>query len=266
MAEVCLDLMDSFDLARIIGESPCPLIITCRPPREGGKFVGSESDRLDVLWQAAELGCSYVDVEWDSIDKFPAYDRTDTRVIVSRHWLDGMPEDLSVFYDDMCGQTDVIKLVGLANHPVDMLPVFELLRHARGPVIGLAMGEAGVLTRLLAPCFSHCLLTYAAASATEATAPGQLSVQAMTQKYNLQSVGPNTAVRLHLCSDAASAEAVVARNAAENPGELLHVPLVAEPPAALAVVAALRRSLPRLLVTADAEMALVLREMEELNE
>src|SRR5579862_8347981 len=67
MAEVRLDLMETFDLPRLVADAPCPLIITCRPPREGGRFNGPEAERLDILALAMDLGCAYVDGEWDSI-------------------------------------------------------------------------------------------------------------------------------------------------------------------------------------------------------
>src|SRR5436305_15284837 len=68
MAEVRLDLMDSFDLPRLIAAAPCPLIITCRPPREGGRFAGSEAERLDILAQAMDPGWAYVDVGWACLE------------------------------------------------------------------------------------------------------------------------------------------------------------------------------------------------------
>ena len=39
-----------------------PVIITNRPVREGGKFNGSEQDRLRLLQKAIDLGVDYVDV------------------------------------------------------------------------------------------------------------------------------------------------------------------------------------------------------------
>src|SRR4051812_33552630 len=142
IAEVRLDLMDSFDLPDLIGAAPCPLIITCRPYREGGCFAGSEGERLDILAQAIDLECAYVDVEWDSIAVLAGRQRTITRIIASRHWIDHMPAQLWPTYEALRGQADAVKLVGLAQRPTDMLPVFELLRWAGGPVIGIAMGAA----------------------------------------------------------------------------------------------------------------------------
>ncbi len=254
LAELRLDLMDSFDLPRLIAAAPCPLIITCRPPREGGKFRGSEAERLELLAQAMGLGCAYVDIEWDNLETFATFASRkpgSTRLIASRHWLNSMPDDLWPIYETLRGHADVVKLVGLARQPVEVLPVFTLLSHATTPVIGLAMGQAGQLTRLLAPCFPNCLLTYGAASAEVPTASGQLSVSEMTARYHLNQLGPETTIHLHFCASAASAERVTAQNASATAGQRLYVPLVASPEQAAALLPGLRAVLPHLIVTAD---------------
>lgn len=260
MAEIRLDLMDSFDLPRLIAAAPCPLIITCRPPREGGRFPGPEADRLDILARAMDLGCAYVDVEWDSLPALAARRRTSTRLIASRHWLDQMPGALWATYEDLRARADVVKLVGTAARPIDVLPIFDLLRRAGGPTIAIAMGEAGQLTRLLAPCFPSCLLTYGAHAPAAVTAPGQFSVAELFDLYHLQAVGPHTAIHLHLCADAASAGQVTGKNAGAVPGEALHVPLVVAAEQAAEVVSGLRACLPRLRVTADPALAPALRD------
>jgi 3-dehydroquinate dehydratase type I len=265
MAEVRLDVMASFDLPRLAAEAPCPLIITCRPLREGGAFNGPETERLDILTEAMDLGCAYVDCEWDSIAALAAQSsersepkarrRTTTQLIASRHWTDHMPADLWSTYETLCSQADVVKLVGLAARPADLLPIFDFLRRATSPVIGLAMGKAGQLTRLLAPCFPHSLLTYAAPDAAAITAPGQLSVQAMTEVYHIEALSPQTAVHLHLCATEASAQMVVEQNQRATPGEAIYVPLVVAPQDALTLANGLRACLLRLTLTVDPALA-----------
>lgn len=255
LAEIRLDAMAAFDLPRLITESPCPLIITCRAPREGGHFSGPETERLAILAQAIDFGCAYVDIEWDSLAAFTGSKRGSTQIIASRHWNDQMPADLGTFYEALREHADVVKLVGLAQRITDTLPVFDLLWRASSPVIGLAMGAAGQLTRLLAPCFPHCLLTYAAPSAATVTASGQLSVAEMTDLYHLQQVGPQTHVHLHLCSAPASEQAVLNQNQTSAAGETLHVPIVSTVSEARALLPGLRASLPHLTVTADSTLA-----------
>lgn len=255
LAEIRLDAMDSFDLPRLIAESPCPLIITCRPPREGGYFPGSETERLAILAQAIDLGCAYVDIEWDSLRAFAGHKHSSTRIIASRHWHNHMPDNLKPFYKTLREEADVVKLVGLAQHITETLPVFDLLWNASSPVIGLAMGVAGQLTRLLAPCFPQSLLTYAAPSTANVTASGQLSIADTTNLYHLQRVGPKTRVHLHLCSGPASVQEVLKQNQARWPGETLHIPLEITALEARALLPRLATYLPHLVVTADPALA-----------
>jgi 3-dehydroquinate dehydratase/shikimate dehydrogenase len=261
MAEIRLDLMDSFDLPRLIAEAPCPLIITCRPPREGGRFTGSEDDRLAILTQAMDLGAAYVDVEWDSLAALSPRRCTGTKLIASRHWFDHVPASLSSVYAALRTQADVVKLVGAARRVADTLPIFDLLRRAMTPVIGLAMGQAGRLTRLLAPCFPPCLLTYGAPAPEAVTAPGQLTVSQMRDLYQLQAVGPHTAIHLHLCAAAASADAVIDKNASVIPGERLYVPVVVSLEEAAEIASGLRAYLAHVTLTADSSLAAALPEM-----
>lgn len=257
MAEVRLDLMASFDLPRLAAEAPCPLIITCRPPREGGAFNGPESERLGILAEAMHLGCAYVDCEWDSIAALAARARRSatTQLIASRHWTDHMPADLWSAYETLRSQADVVKLVGLAARPADLLPLFDLLRRATSPVIGLAMGKAGQLTRLLAPCFPHSLLTYAAPDAAAITAPGQLSVQAMTEIYHVDALNPQTAIHLHLCTIEVAAQTVIEQNQRATPGAAIYVPLVIAPQDAASLAHELGACLPHLTLTVDPALA-----------
>jgi 3-dehydroquinate dehydratase/shikimate dehydrogenase len=224
MVEVCIDLMESYDLARIIKSSPCPLIISCRPTREGGHFTGAEFKRLGILIQAMELGCAYVDVEWDSIGLLPQRRSSATKLIVSRHWPCVMPSEVWSTYEELREQADVVKLVGMAQYPADVLPIFDLLKRATTPVIGLAMGKVGQLTRFLAPCFPNSFLTYAASTPTTATAPGQLSMHEMIDLFHLQAVNQFTSIHLYPCTSETCEDAIAGQNATVVPGEILHIP------------------------------------------
>jgi 3-dehydroquinate dehydratase type I len=239
LAEVRLDLMRSFDIARLVANSPVPLILTCRPERDNGGFTGLESERAGILRTAWEVGCAYLDVEADSLDLVSGWGSgSPTRVIASRHWFDAMPSDLLGPYRALRDRCAVVKLVGTARSAADVLPVLELLRDASTPVIGMAMGGPGTCTRILAPAFPRTLLTYGAASTAAVTAPGQITVEEMTDRYALHLVTPATRVYLHVTRPD---DALAAQRQAE-PGTELHVPLRTEDPAPLA--ARLKQALP----------------------
>ena len=232
LAEVRLDLMRTFDIAKLVANSPVPLILTCRPEREHGGFTGPESERVGILRTAWESGCAYLDVEADSLDLVSGWGSgSPTRVIASQHWFDRMPPDLLGTYSKLRDRCAVVKLVGTAATAADVLPVLELLRDASTPVIAMAMGAPGTCTRILAPAFPQALLTYGAASPAATTAPGQVTVEEMTDRYALHLVTPKTTVCVHVTRPG---DALSAQQQAE-PGAELHVPLHAEDPAALRV-------------------------------
>lgn len=192
VAEVRLDMMDEFDLKALITQSPVPLVITYRPSREGGHFQGDEKERLNVLQQAIELGAAYVDVESDALQNLDLNSKSNTKIMVSKHWWDAMPDELMSFYESFADKADVVKIVGMANSIKDIKPVLDLLNNAQSPVIALAMGKHGLLTRLVGPAFDNCELTYGATSEKTATAPGQITVGDMTSIFHLHEVNVQT--------------------------------------------------------------------------
>src|SRR3981081_1519825 len=66
--ELRLDLFEEpFDLAVLLRErGDLPVVVTLRPPNEGGKSPLPPDSRLEVLLRAAELGADYVDLEGDA--------------------------------------------------------------------------------------------------------------------------------------------------------------------------------------------------------
>ena len=234
LAEVRLDLMRTFDIAKLVANSPVPLILTCRPEREHGGFTGPESERVGILRTAWESGCAYLDVEADSLDLVSGWGSgSPTRVIASQHWFDRMPPDLLGTYSKLRDRCAVVKLVGTAATAADVLPALELLRDASTPVIAMAMGAPGTCTRILAPAFPQALLTYGAASPAATTAPGQVTVDEMIDRYALHLVTHATRVYVHVTRPG---DALSAQQQAE-PGAELHVPLHTEDPAFPALLA-----------------------------
>ena len=243
LAEVRLDLMRSFDVAKLVAGSPVPLVLTCRPERERGGFTGHDSERMRILRTAHDSGCAYIDVEADCLHLVTGWGGgSPTQVIASQHWFDAMPPDLLGPYRDLRDRCAVVKLVGTARSAADVLPVLGLLQNASTPVIGLAMGAPGTCTRILAPAFPPTLLTFGAATSAAVTAPGQITVDEMTDRYALHLVTAATKVYVHVTRPD---DALSAQQQAE-PGAELHVPLRAEDPAALS--ARLRETLPFTIV------------------
>src|SRR5216684_1451189 len=64
LIELRLDSVCDPDVAAALAGRRRPVVVTCRPTWEGGRFSGSEDDRRRILAEALALGAEYVDIEW----------------------------------------------------------------------------------------------------------------------------------------------------------------------------------------------------------
>ena len=193
IAEVRLDFMAEYDLPRLLENRPCPVIVANRPEREGGRFRGSEGERVGPLLEAIELGADYVDIEHDATHLIE--DRKKTRLLVSYHDFQQVPANLVEIYHDLADKgADVVKIVGMARSLLDNVHLLSLLAQAEQPTVAIAMGKAGLLSRVLALRYDTCFVTYATLGQGETVAPGQLPITTMRDVYHAERIGPQTAI------------------------------------------------------------------------
>ncbi|TVM02654.1 MAG: shikimate dehydrogenase [Candidatus Brocadia sp. WS118] len=194
--EVRLDYLKNPDLKCILERRTKPIIITNRPVREGGKFEGSEEERLAVLKLAIQLQADYVDIEHDSIQNIrrDTVHRVPTKIIVSYHNFRETPDNLASIYQKLsqCG-ADVVKIVSYANTITDNVKIYRLLRQAHGHVISFCMGEYGMTSRILYKRFGS-YLTFASLRKGKESAPGQISIQEFLTIYRAQRQDKDTGI------------------------------------------------------------------------
>lgn len=179
--ELRLDLMAEFDLPRLLRQRPCPVVVTYRSQREGGRFDGREAERIETLRQAAALGAEVIDIEWDSFDRLG--DIAPARRMISRHFWQALPPDFQALHGQMAASgAEIVKIAALARRQLDVIPVLETLQAAAVPTVAIAMGPYGVLSRILAPLLGA-WLTYAAPGQGQAVAPGQIAIETLHQRY-----------------------------------------------------------------------------------
>src|SRR4029079_17673342 len=87
----------------------------------------------------------------------------------------------------------VNKIAWLARSIRDNLEAFEILQSRQKPTIALCMGEAGLISRVLAKKFGG-FLTFASIRDMSATAPGQPTIDQMKRLYRWDSIGADTRV------------------------------------------------------------------------
>ncbi len=180
------------DMTRLLENRDSEIIITCRRPEEGGRWMRSEEDRLVLLRTAIANGVDYVDLEFDIAEKIPRYGKT--KRIISYHNFSETPKDLEKIHRKLQKyDADVIKIATLANNPLDNLRALRLCRDATVPTVAFCMGEMGLMSRLLCGKFGS-QWTYASIDDDRQVAPGQISWRALREQYHYESIKPSTGV------------------------------------------------------------------------
>ncbi len=199
-------------LRSLIADCPLPVILTCRSATEGGDYDGDESDRVSLLEKLCvnvEHPPAYLDFELAAYQKsatvrekinqcvqHPKQQRdVRTRLILSMHDFEQRPADLMRRLADAWAEpaASVVKFAYRCRSIRDNLEIFEILRDAPKPTIGLGMGEFGLMSRVLAPKFGG-FLTFASLRDSAATAPGQPTISDLLGMYRFRSIGKDTRV------------------------------------------------------------------------
>lgn len=208
LVELRVDCIDDVDAVEALLDGPrnLPLIVTLRAADEGGSWSGDEAERIALLQRLGLHGPGYLDIEYatwqrsanvrQKIQLACGAGRTRNKLIVSHHDFTGTPADLGSLFDDLVSTpADVVKAVFTARDTTDALRVLsQLRRRARGRrLIALAMGEAGLITRVLARKFGA-FLTYAALEPGEESAPGQPTLSDLRRIYRWEKTNSATRV------------------------------------------------------------------------
>jgi 3-dehydroquinate dehydratase/shikimate dehydrogenase len=193
--ELRLDCLDASPESVSLSDLKRPVILTFRPAEQGGYRKLSREDRMAFWKTHAPRG---EDVWWDlEADLARNLSPDWSHTIVSHHDFSGVPTNLTEIYERLA-QTParVLKIAVQANDIVDCVPVFQLIDRARSEgrgIIAIAMGDAGITTRILGPS-RGAFLTYGALDDDSATAPGQVNARKLRSLYRLDKVDSETMI------------------------------------------------------------------------
>ncbi len=220
MVELRLDCLDEWDpsgIDMLLGAAsrfPGEVLATCRRAAEGGHCDEDETVRVSRL---EHVGLSdaidYIDFEYESLRASPNIrqkialvcgsrhgpaGRPKRKLILSKHEIEATPPWYTLrFTLDAMGRegADVVKLACRAGSIVDALHMLDALHYSvpARPTVALAMGEAGLITRVLARKLGA-FLSFAALEEGREAAPGQVSIERMRGLYRWDAIGPETRV------------------------------------------------------------------------
>ncbi|MGZ7160595.1 MAG: type I 3-dehydroquinate dehydratase [Methanobacterium sp.] len=163
------------EVNNIIKEINYPIIATNRMKDEGGFFKGSDEERTSLLIEVAP-NVDIVDIELQTDEEFrQKVINASKSTIVSYHNFKNTPASSELLNIVKMEQEigNIAKFAVMPEDYKDTLTVLEVLSEVQN-TIGIAMGDMGRYTRLVAPVFGS-PITYA--SIDKESAPGQLDVQ-----------------------------------------------------------------------------------------
>jgi 3-dehydroquinate dehydratase I len=186
------DLQEALEIVKGISKRA---VFTLRSVKQEGKFTGNDEDRIFWLKQLSLAQPMLLDVELQTLldvdELVDFFTEQKTRILVSWHDFEKTPTNNELV--DVLGQmriySNYVKVVTAARNVHDCIRLLELYDVTTAlNLISFAMGELGILSRVLCTIYGNAPFTYA--SLEEAIAPGQLTVQQMRKLYD----------RIDLCS------------------------------------------------------------------
>ena len=204
--EFRLDHMANADWRTLLAEVSLPVIATLRPKDQGGKFNGSEDQRLNLLAEIAKARPAFIDFEWPHFESnsrtrqlissltSDSLDADKPALILSLHDFQGVPLDLNEIVAQMSSApAAIVKVVCMAQSILDNLPLLDFVHQSSSSAIILAMGQAGQISRVLAAKLGT-FLSFSCLSLDESSAPGQIPLHKMRSLYHWERITPETSI------------------------------------------------------------------------
>jgi len=167
----------------------CRCVCTLRPKDQGGRFGGSERERIAILKLISEYTPYLIDIEYTTLAKNKGLARyvrdTGTEILVSWHDFKRTPRhpELQKKLRQMRRISRNVKIVTTARTLADPISVMSLYREKNVNLIAFTMGEIGRISRILCMQFGS---PYTYVSLGKPVAPGQFSLAEVKSMFRPQ--------------------------------------------------------------------------------
>jgi 3-dehydroquinate dehydratase/shikimate dehydrogenase len=183
-------------------------IATCRRQAYGGGFSGSLHQELKILQTAAKAGFALLDLEIESAEEAGSAElealrghsaengvETSADLLISYHNFEQAIDPEAVFARIQRFSPDYIKIVSTAHTLSDSLRLLRWIeqRSGQAQVVGIAMGEPGVISRILS-LRAGSAFTFASSSDGTETAPGQMTARTLKDLYRIDQLDQATRI------------------------------------------------------------------------
>lgn len=184
LIEIRLDYLNKIKgIQQIVKSTSLPLIATNRQYKQGGRRLQKEEQRLQTLLDAADLDFQYIDIDLttESLNSVVSeLKEKGTNIIISFHDFKRTPKTPKlekIMRSQIEAGADICKLVTTAKMVNDntscLLLTSKMSKVTK--MVCFAMGERGLLSRVLSPIFGASF-TYASVKKGLETALGQPTI------------------------------------------------------------------------------------------
>ena len=190
--------LDSVDLKSVLSSFKqgieLPVILTCRPERQGGYYPGDESSRIEVLKTAIESGVSWVDLEVDisASERKSLMEKASgkTKIIASYHSEEHPPPASEIVAEvgDYSSQGDMVKICYPVQGTEGALRIFEAaweLRNSEVETSVMGVGPGGDWVRIHAPLLSQGMVYTTMQVGWHLSHSGRINVSDLTTAWKL---------------------------------------------------------------------------------
>jgi 3-dehydroquinate dehydratase-1 len=189
LLEVRIDLIGNGwqELVKCLGK---PWLACNRSIEEGGSWQGSESERIDELLSAIEMGAAILDIELSTrgVEAVVREIKGRADCLLSYHDLKGTPslENMrEIIQKQLAAGADICKLVTTARSLTDNIATLQLITDLpETRVVSFAMGPLGHISRVICPLVGGDF-TYASIEEGKESAAGQITVRDLRNIYGM---------------------------------------------------------------------------------
>jgi len=163
LVELRLDTAATKIVEEAVGRINRPLILACHPASHGGRFKGTEAERLALLRASLRFRPLYIDIEFGTIAEELIREQPEMPYILSFHDTIQTPVNLGRLAESLLARKPAIaKLVTKVTTWMDNLRILQVahsLSSSGAKIVCFGSGEEGIYSRVLAPA-NGSYLTY----------------------------------------------------------------------------------------------------------
>ncbi|MDP7446526.1 MAG: type I 3-dehydroquinate dehydratase [Candidatus Thalassarchaeaceae archaeon] len=181
-------------LSTIVEATNLPMVIACRPERQGGYYPGNEDQRIEVLRAAIACGPRWIDLESDIAkpirDELVGLTGDSTGIIASMHSIEGTPSPSAIAQDieDNHDLGDIIKACYPTRNRAESLRIFEAAWELRDSGINTALmglGPGGDWARIHAPLLDQFMVYTTTESGWHLAQQGRINASDLQTAWSL---------------------------------------------------------------------------------